>query len=76
MPTLPIVPDLNVLENNRSRFISRREDAIIELAFERAEETLDAGIVPAVTLATHALLHAMPFVEACNGSVSILHAAI
>ena len=76
MPTLPIVPDLDVLKNNRSRFISRREDAIIELAFERAEATLDAGIVPAVALATYALLHAMPFVEACNCSVSILHAAI
>ena len=75
MPTLPIIPDLDVLENNRSRIISRREDAIIELAFERAEETLDAGIVSAVALATHALLHAMPFVESCNGSVGVLHAA-
>ena len=76
MPTLPIVPDLDVLENSRSCFVSRREDAIIEFALESAKGTLDAGVIPTVALATHALFHAVPFVEVRNGSVSVLHAAI
>ena len=76
MPTLPIVPDLDVLENSRSCFVSRREDTVIEFALERAKDTLDAAVIPTVAIATHALFHAVPFVEACDGNGSVLHAAI
>ncbi len=44
MPTLPLVPDLDELEDRATRLRSRREEAVDEeLLGQRGEETLDNG---------------------------------
>ncbi len=52
---LAIVKHLDVFEDRSDRLRSRRKPmAVHELAFQRRKETLDDGVVPAITPATHA----------------------
>ena len=55
MPSLPIVEDLDVLEERGARRRARRPRGVVdELDLERAEETFGDGVVPAIAPATHA----------------------
>ena len=59
MQALPIVPGFDVLEDGITSSSAGLPDRIAELGFHRAKETLDDGIVPALTFSAHALLDAV-----------------
>ena len=55
MPTLPIIEHLDVLKNILFGFVSCDVMPMIDqFTLESSEETLDAGVVPAVAFAAHA----------------------
>jgi len=59
VPPLPVVEDLDVLENRRPSLLVRGEVGLVDpLHLQAAEETLRHVVVPAVALATHAALDA------------------
>lgn len=61
MPSLPIVEDLDVFKDILRGFVSGSVVSMIDqLTLERSEETLDAGVVPAVAFAAHAGDEAIP----------------
>jgi len=77
VPALPVVPDLDELENGATRFRSRREEAVDQQFLrERGEETLDDRIVPAVADATHAGGEVRTGEQLLIRRARVLHAAI
>ena len=54
MAALPIIEHLDVFKDILPRlFTGRITPMVHQLTLERSEETFDAGVVPAVALATH-----------------------
>jgi len=77
VPALPVVPDLDELEDGATRFRSRREEAVDQQFLrERGEETLDDRIVPAVADATHAGGEVRTGEQLLIRRARVLHAAI
>ena len=55
MSALAVVERLDVLEDRRSRFLSRLEDTKIhEFELQGRKEALDDGVVPTIAAAAHA----------------------
>ncbi len=71
-----IVPDLDVFEYRRLRDHATFPNRIAKFALHRAEETVNAGIVPAVALAAHAWLEPARFQEGAKLFARILASAI
>ncbi len=77
MPSLPIIEHLDVVEDVLSRFVSRGVVLMIDqLTLECAKETFHAGVIPAVTFATHAGNEAVLSQAALIARRGILTAAV
>src|SRR4029079_17533267 len=77
MRTLPIVEDLDVLEDLAARAGSRLEGLIAhQLLLQRREEALCNGIIPAISLSAHALAHAVAPEPSSERVARILAAAV
>ncbi len=76
MATLPIVPNFDVFENRCTSDCAAFPDRITKLSFHRAEEALDAGVVPTLAFAAHTGTHAARFEQIPKIFACILAATI
>ena len=61
MPSLTVVEHLHIVEQAGSGLIARLVITVHDqIGLERVEEAFHGRIIPAITLATHALLNPMP----------------
>ena len=75
MPTLPIVPNLDKLENDRPRRLPGFEGRIIEFALERCEKALGPHY-PKSSFAAYASENPISVVNALGRIAGILHPTI
>src|SRR5690242_17587369 len=72
-----VVEDLDVLLQRSTRLRARPPSCVMhELLLERAEETLDDRVVPAVAATTHARLNAMTFEQLAVRVARVLTALV